>query len=65
MTSIQRFVQITQAFDPEATRMGKPLTRHAPYLVTLPSRQRYGKSWPKASLKPRRQVSAIRFACER
>ena len=50
MASIQRFAQITQAFDPEAPAyLGKPLTWHLPYLVTRPNRQRYARPSPKAS----------------
>jgi hypothetical protein len=56
MASIQRFVQITQAFDPEATRT---LGQAFDMACALPHAS------PKASLKPRRQESAIRFACER
>ena len=46
MTSIQRFVQITQ-FDPEATR-----TLGQAFDMACASRQRYARPSPKASLKP-------------
>jgi hypothetical protein len=36
-----------------------------PYLAARPSRQRHARPSPKAASKPRRQESAIRFACER
>jgi hypothetical protein len=57
MASIERFVQTTQAFDPDTTStLGKASTWPVPCVVT--------QAIANASLRPRRQVSAIRFACE-
>ena len=65
MTSIQRFVQITAAFDPEATRtLGQAFDMACALLGRTPQptavREAIAKSIIEAA-----KVSAIRFACER
>jgi hypothetical protein len=62
MTSIQRFVQITQAFDSEATRsLGQAFDMACALLGHTPQPTAVREAIAK---KPRRQESAIQLPCE-
>ena len=65
MASIQRFVQITQAFDPEATRvLGQAFDTACALLGHTPQPTAVREAIAKNILELRRRESAIRFACE-
>ena len=67
MTSIQRFAQITAAFDPEATRvLGQAFDMACALLGRTPQPTAVREAIAKCIIEAAtRQVSAIRFVCER